>query len=157
MKPILARLGLGLLLLTLVSSSAFAVTREERDKAEAEVRAAETAFAKTMADRDIKAFANYVADDAVFFGRARVTRGKQLTVEAWENLFEGPNAPFSWKPEEVYVLDSGDLAHSSGPVYTPDGKQFGTFNSIWRRDKDGTWKVVFDKGCETCQPQKSQN
>jgi ketosteroid isomerase-like protein len=156
MKPILSRLGLALLLLT-VASSAFAITREERDKREEEVRAAETAFAKTMADRDIKAFETFLADDAVFFGRARVTRGKQLTVEAWEDLYKAPSPPFSWKAQDVYVLDSGDLAHSSGPVYTPDGKQFGTFNSIWRRGQDGTWKVVFDKGCEVCQPQSSQN
>jgi len=156
MRPMFARLGLAVLLLT-VASSAFAITREERDKRETEVRAAETAFAKTMADRDIKAFETFLADDAVFFGRARVTRGKQLTVEAWEDLFSAPNAPFSWKAQDVYVLDAGDLAHSSGPVYTPDGKQFGTFNSIWRREKDGSWKVVFDKGCEVCQPQSSQN
>ena len=152
MKALLARLGLAVLLI-MVATSAFAITREERDKREAEVLAAENAFAKTMADRDIKAFAAFLADDAVFFGRARVTRGKQLTVEAWEDLFAAPSAPFSWKAEEVYVVDSGDLAHSSGPVYTPDGKQFGTFNSIWRRQTDGTWKVVFDKGCEVCQPQ----
>ncbi len=157
MRPMFARLGLAVLLMVVASSAFAGVTREERDKREAEVKAAETAFAKTMADRDVKAFATYVADDAVFFGRARVTRGKQMTVEAWEDLFAAPSAPFSWKAQDVYVLDSGDLAHSSGPVYSPDGKQFGTFNSIWRREKDGTWKVVFDKGCEVCQPAPQQN
>jgi ketosteroid isomerase-like protein len=47
----------------------------------------------------------------------------------------------------VQVLDSGTLAISSGPVKDPAGKAVGTFNSIWRRDKDGQWRVVFDKGC----------
>lgn len=152
MKRMYACLGLAALSLVLAASLAFAVTPLEREKLEAEVLAAETAFAKTMADRDLKAFATFIADDAVFFGRARVTRGKQLTVDAWEDLFKAPSAPFSWKAESAYVLDSGDLAHSSGPVYSPDGKQFATFNSIWRKEKDGTWKVVFDKGCEVCQP-----
>ncbi len=152
MRRIFVRLGFAVLLLMIGASSVFAMSPEEREKLEAEVRAAETAFAKTMADRDIKAFAAFLADDAVFFGRARVTRGKPLTVEAWEDLFAGPNAPFSWKSESAYVLDSGDLAHSSGPVYSADGKQVGTFNSIWRRAKDGTWKVVFDKGCDVCEP-----
>ena len=63
MKRMYARTGLAVLLLTM-ASSAFAITREERDKREKEVWAAETAFAKTMADRDVKAFATYVADDA---------------------------------------------------------------------------------------------
>jgi hypothetical protein len=45
------------------------------------------------------------------------------------------------------VLASGELAWSRGPVYDPTGKQIGTFNSIWRREPDGRWRIVFDKGC----------
>jgi len=116
---------------------------------QAQVRAAETAFAKTMADRDQAAFAGYVADEAVFFGRG-VLRGKGAVVEGWKPLYEGPKAPFSWAPEQVEVLDSGTLALSSGPVYDPDGKRSGTFNSVWRLEKDGKWRVVFDKGCPRC-------
>ena len=116
---------------------------------QAQVRAAETAFAKTMADRDQAAFAGYVADEAVFFGRG-VLRGKAAVVEGWKPLYEGPKAPFSWAPEQVEVLDSGTLALSSGPVYDPEGKRSGTFNSVWRLEKDGKWRVVFDKGCPRC-------
>ena len=65
----------------------------------------------------------------------------------WKPLFDGPAAPFSWTPETVVVLDSGTLAHSSGPVKDREGKVTGNFNSVWRRDKDGQWRVVFDKGC----------
>lgn len=68
-------------------------------------------------------------------------------LEAWAPFFEGPNAPFSWRPEVVEVLDSETLALTSGPVRDPTGKQTGTFNSIWHRDPDGRWRVVFDKGC----------
>jgi hypothetical protein len=39
---------------------------------------------------------------------------------------------------------------SSGPVRDPAGHQIGTFNSIWRLERDGRWRVVFDKGCEVC-------
>ena len=63
-------------------------------------------------------------------------------------------APFSWSSAEVEVLDSGTLAHSSGPVFDPHGKQFATFNSVWRRESDGHWKVVFDKGCPHCDETK---
>ena len=42
------------------------------------------------------------------------------------------------------------LAHSSGPVFNPKGERVATFNSIWRRESDGRWKVVFDKGCDVC-------
>jgi ketosteroid isomerase-like protein len=71
-------------------------------------------------------------------------------VDGWRELFAGPAAPFSWKPEKVEVLASGALAHSSGPVRDAKGRQIGNFNSIWRREPDGTWLVVFDKGCPVC-------
>jgi ketosteroid isomerase-like protein len=123
---------------------------ESPDELAAQVRAAETAFARSMAERDLEAFASHVAEDAVFFGGNGVLRGRVAVVAGWKPLYDGPKAPFSWKPEQVEVLDSGTLAHSSGPVLNPEGKQVGTFNSIWRREADGTWKVVFDKGCQVC-------
>ncbi len=115
-----------------------------------QVRAAETAFAHSMADRDLDAFARHVADDAVFFGD-KPTRGKAAVVASWKSLFEGKDAPFSWESAEVEVLESGTLAISSGPVHDRAGKRVGTFNSIWRRAADGTWKVIFDKGCDACE------
>jgi ketosteroid isomerase-like protein len=116
-----------------------------------QVKAAETAFAGAMAARNLDAFAVHISDEAVFYGRESVTRGKAAVVASWKPLFEGPKAPFSWAPESVEVLDSGTLALSAGPVRNADGKQIGTFNSIWRREADGTWKVVFDKGCPVCE------
>jgi len=123
---------------------------------QAQVFAAETAFAKTMADRDYKTFATFVADDAIFFGQRGALRGKAEVVAGWKSLFDGPKPPFSWGPEVVEVLSSGTLAHSSGPVRSPDGKLFGVFNSIWRLEADGHWRVVFDKGCDICDTTRAQ-
>ncbi len=113
-----------------------------------QVRGTETAFAKTMADRDAAAFASFLSEEAVFFGPKLVSRGKAAVAEQWKRYFASPDAPFSWKPEEVEVLDSGTLAMTSGPVFDPAGKRIGTFNSVWRREGDGTWKIVLDKGCD---------
>lgn len=110
-----------------------------------EVRARETAFAKTMADRDLAAFGLFIADEAVFFG-AQPLRGRTRVVAAWSRFFEGTTAPFSWAPDTVEVLASGTLALTSGPVTDADGKPAGRFNSIWRLEADGVWRVVFDKG-----------
>jgi ketosteroid isomerase-like protein len=115
-----------------------------------QVFAAESSFAATMASRDSIAFATFLAPDAIFFGETSVLRGKSAVVDGWRALFAGPTPPFSWKPETVEVSASGTLAHSSGPVHDAEGRQTGTFNSIWRREPDGTWLVVFDKGCQVC-------
>lgn len=114
-----------------------------------EVRAAELAFAQTMADRDLAAFGEFVAAEAVFLGQTSL-RGREAVVTGWSVLFQGDTAPFSWKPEVVEVLDSGGLALSSGPVLDPQGERVGTFQSIWRLEPDGRWRVVFDKGCPPC-------
>jgi choice-of-anchor B domain-containing protein len=115
-----------------------------------QVREAEAAFAKTMADRDLQAFGKFLAEDAVFFGPKEAFRGKAAVIENWKAFYQGKDAPFSWKPENVELANDGTLAHSSGPVFDPQGKHVATFNSIWRREADGSWKVVFDKGCGVC-------
>lgn len=127
--------------------TAFAATTAELTE---QVREAETAFAAAMEHRDVEAFARHVADEAVFFGEDGELRGKEAIVNEWRAYFSEPDASFSWKPETVAVLDSGALALSSGPVFDRHGKRIGTFNSIWRLESDGHWRVIFDKGCPPC-------
>ena len=115
-----------------------------------QVRRAEAGFAKSMADRDHAAFVTYLAEDALFFGPSGAQRGKAAVAATWKPWFEGPDAPFAWEPAEVEVLDTGGLAMTSGPVHDPAGKRVGTFNSVWRREKDGAWKIVLDRGCPPC-------
>jgi ketosteroid isomerase-like protein len=137
--------------LALIALAPFTAAAEPAELKE-QVAAAERAFAKTMADRDFAAFQKFLADETVFFGGPnQVNRGKQAVAAAWKAFYDGPAAPFSWAPENVEVLDSGTLAHSSGPVLDPKGKVIGQFNSVWRLESPGTWRVVFDKGCEVCQ------
>ena len=114
------------------------------------VRETERAFAQTMADRSFERFASFISDEAVFFGDNRVLRGKAEVAAAWKAFFGDPQAPFSWTPDKVEVLDSGGLAFSSGPVFDPKGQRIGTFNSVWRKEADGRWRIVFDKGCPPC-------
>jgi ketosteroid isomerase-like protein len=115
-----------------------------------QVRQTETAFAKTMADRDHAGFASFLADETIFFGRSGPLRGRQAVADAWKRFYEGKEAPFSWRPEHAVVLDSGQIGFTSGPVFDPAGKRVGTFNSVWRREQDGRWKIVLDNGCPPC-------
>lgn len=111
-----------------------------------QVFATERAFARTMADRDLQAFGSFLADETVFFGSKNVLRGKAQVTEAWAGFFSEPEAPFSWAPDQVEVLPSGTLAFSSGPVRDPSGKLISRFNSVWRLESPGVWRIVFDKG-----------
>ena len=144
---------LSLLLLTLAAcASNPAPPAAPADLAELsrQVAAAETAFAHSMADRDFEAFARHIADDAVFVNGRNPLQGKAAILADWKKYFVEPAAPFSWKPEVVVVLDSSGLAQTKGPVHDPAGKPILEFRSTWRREADGTWKVVFDDGTCLC-------
>ena len=72
--------------------------------------------------------------------------------QEWLRFYHDPQAPFSWEPEQVEVLDSGTLALSSGPVRDPSGKIIASYNSIWRLEAPGHWRIIFDKGCNDACP-----
>lgn len=135
----------------LAAALALPAAAETNAELQEQVRQAEIAFAKSMADRDHAAFVAHLDDEAVFYGRTEL-RGKAAVAAAWKGFYEGPKAPFSWRPERVAVLDSGTLALSTGPVFSPDGRRVGQYNSTWRRGRDGRWKIILDHGCDCGAP-----
>ena len=146
MNPSRLRAGI----VAIVAVTAVAAARGQQTalaRIQEEVRGREAAFAKAMADRNLAAFTSFLSPEAVFVGATQTSRGRQGIADAWKRYFDGPQAPFSWRPETVEVLESGTLALTSGPVFDPQGQQIGTFNSTWRRDADGVWRIIFDKGC----------
>jgi ketosteroid isomerase-like protein len=113
----------------------------------ADVKAAEIAFAKTMADRKLDRFGDFVAEDAVFNG-SKPHIGKAAVLESWKGFFDGPKAPFSWAPDSVAPTADGRYAVSTGLARDPAGKVISRFTSIWRKDADGHWRVVADQGVD---------
>ena len=110
----------------------------------------ERAFAHTMSARDHAAFMTFLSEEAVFLSGSATLRGKQQVAAGWKPLYEQPEAPFSWQPERVEVLDTGTVALSTGPVYDPKGKLIATFTSIWRLEAPGVWRIIFDRGNPVC-------
>ena len=84
-----------------------------------EVRAAEEGFAATMTSRDLTAFGQFIAEDAVFINSGKPLRGKAAIIEHWTKFFAPPQAPFSWRPELVEVAGTGSLGYTEGPVASP--------------------------------------
>lgn len=110
----------------------------------------ERAFAATMAKRDFAGFVDFVADEAVFHGGKVPLIGKEAVAARWKEFFKDAAAPFAWEPDKVVVLASGSLAETSGPVHDAAGKLIGRFNSVWRKEPSGKWKIVFDSGEQVC-------
>ena len=141
-------LCISMLMLMLMVASAARPSNAELKK---QVADTERAFAATMKARDHAAFARFLADEAVFFsGPGSVLRGREAVANGWRKFYDGPQAPFSWEPEEVEVVDSGTLAYSGGPVYDASGRRIGRYNSIWRLEAPGRWRIIFDRGEQPC-------
>ena len=142
-------LNVGAVLALSMPASASDTAKQSLAELTEQVRATEIAFAKTLADRDVKAFTSMIAPDVIWLGD-RPLRGPAAVLASWQPFFEGPKAPFSWAPEIVEVQEGGKLALSTGPVMNPEGKRVGTYTSIWRHEANGEWKIIFDRGCPVC-------
>jgi ketosteroid isomerase-like protein len=114
-----------------------------------QVRAAENAFAATMARRDLAGFAALIAKDAVFINGGQPLRGRGAIVEYWSRHFKAEQAPFTWRPEIVEVAAAGTLGYTEGPV-TAGAQVIAKFYSTWQLQADGNWLVVFDNGYAQC-------
>jgi len=117
-----------------------------------EVRCREIGFSVSAESRDAESFASFIDSDARFVGNS-VTHGPAAIAEAWGAFFADSGPSIKWRPQFVEVLEDGTLALTRGPyrMITKDenGKKtehWGTFNSVWRLQADGDWKVVFDAG-----------
>jgi ketosteroid isomerase-like protein len=148
-----------LLLAFVVLLSGCASSWQQPDQMELQQQVMETerAFARTMATRDYAAFTSFLSKEALFFSGKKPLRGKSQVADAWKGYFEANEAPFSWEPEHVEVLDSGKLALSTGPVFAADGKFIATFTSIWRQEAPGKWRIIFDKGSSVCDKPQTEN
>lgn len=139
-----------LLTVMLLGSVCSGVLAKPPEATQESLKASETAFAKTMADRDFKAFASFVDENAVFINGGNPLRGKPAVLAHWEKFFKEPQAPFAWKPVIGEVSVANGLGYTEGPVTDANGKVVTTFFTTWKVQPDGSWRVVFDNGHDVC-------
>ena len=129
---------------------------------ENEVRCAELAFSRSAERRDRAAFAALVHPDARFTGGSGVLRGREAVTEGWRVFLDESGPGIRWAPDSTEVLESGELALSQGPYEVratdTEGREVlsgGRFMSVWQRQEDGRWLVVFDSGTPATPVEKS--
>ena len=75
-----------------------------------------------------------------------------MSADAVDYLIQQNDKDFTitWKPEKAAVAASGDLGYTYGyyavkPSFA-DTSLYGTYISIWKKQKDGIWKLVLNSG-----------
>jgi ketosteroid isomerase-like protein len=114
----------------------------------------EARFAKATAEGGGKAFALWFADDAVTLsnGQAPVHGREAIAKEA---TWLPKDYQLTWTPTEATLSPTGDMGytwgHYEGHSRDANGNPIvttGRYMTIWRKESDGSWKVVLDASNE---------
>lgn len=112
----------------------------------------EAKFAKDVAAKGGAGFAEWFADDGVALGNGAAPLVGKVAIEK-SATWLAKDYQLTWTPTDGMMGPSGDMGYTWGhyeghskdangnPVTTT-----GRYMTIWRRGKDGTWKVVLDAG-----------
>ncbi|MBN8817261.1 MAG: hypothetical protein J0I80_00920 [Sphingomonas sp.] len=112
------------------------------------VVAAELGFARLAQEKgQWTAFRETADKDAVMFVPDAVN------AQSWLKKRADPPKALAWQPYRVVVSCDGGYALSTGPWTGPNG-QSGTFNTIWRRQSDGSFKWILDFGSDAKTPRQ---
>jgi uncharacterized protein (TIGR02246 family) len=118
------------------------------------IMAADRNFNQAVADRDMTRFLSLVADTATFNGgTAQEIHGRDAVGKAWAPFFRVDGPRLTWKPTKAEVLVGGDVGYTVGAWErrpAPGSGQTkiarGNYMTVWLKQDDGSWKVVFDTG-----------
>src|ERR1700732_3239324 len=122
--------------------------------------AADRAFDAATAERKIDGFSSFLADNAATLRADQpVLRGKAALQQDWKALLENKSTSLRWQPISAEISKSGDLGYTVGSytITRMDEKGdaivgTGKYLTVWRLQKDGSWKVEFDTGVPDTSP-----
>lgn len=152
---VLAAILVGVIVFTTVHTSASADVKASA----AILIQLEADFMKATAERGSQGYMSYCAEDAVELPNgADMFRGKESIAKTM-GFLDDKNNHLTWTPIYADMAASGDLGYTFGTFEfrskDKDGKptvEYGKYASIWKKQKDGSWKVVMDMGNSTPGP-----
>jgi ketosteroid isomerase-like protein len=117
------------------------------------LRQLEAEFMKAAAEHGSQGYLSYYADDAIEVPNgAAIIQGK-VNIAKTMGFLDQKDNHLTWTPVGADISASGDLGYTYGTYEfrskDKDGKpvvDHGKYTSIWKKQKDGSWKVVLDMG-----------
>jgi ketosteroid isomerase-like protein len=119
----------------------------------AKIRALERAMMVAGEEKGSTGYMSFYADEAVELPDGADTLQGKEAISKTMGFLDDKNNRLTWEPVRVDVAASGDLAYSYGNYefrsIGKDGKpavERGKYTTVWKKQKDGHWKVVLDMG-----------
>lgn len=153
MKSILPILVVVLLVATIVIPATHRPV-SAAPKATAEMlKQLEGEFMKAAAEKGSRGYMSYYADAAVEVPNGGPLIQGKMEIAKGMGFLDDKNNRLLWTPVGADISASGDLGYTYGTYEfhseDKDGKpvvDYGKYTSIWKLQKDGSWKVVLDMG-----------
>ena len=119
-----------------------------------EIVKSDAAFAQSVADKNREKFLSFIADVTTFSGGSpNELHGRDAVMNAWDDFFAPDGPTLTWTPIKGEVIGAGDVGYTTGRSLlrqkSADGKvteRRGQYVTVWRKQTDGSWQVVFDTG-----------
>jgi ketosteroid isomerase-like protein len=131
----------------LLSTIAFATERDV-----SVLMQADRDFAKATAAKRLDGWMSFMAPNAVLL-RAEPLVGLDQIKAGMAKDFDSPGFQLTWEPTKAEFVGSGPVGYTVGRYEAKftgdDGKpqtSHGSYMTTWRKQKDGSWKVVADIG-----------
>lgn len=127
------------------------------------LRRLEADFMKTAAEKGSQGYMSYYAEDAVELPNgADMLRGKETIAKTMGFLDQKDNR-LTWTPVYAEMAPSGDFGYTHG-TYEFQSKDkagkvtvsYGKYTTIWKKQKDGSWKVALDMGNDSPKPASNE-
>lgn len=120
----------------------------------AQIMKADADFAQSVAQRNRERFLAFLADVTTFGGGSpEELRGRDAVMKGWGDFFEADGPTLAWTPTHGEVIGAGDVGYTTGTALLRGTRADGTrverrseYLTVWKRQTDGSWKVIFDTG-----------
>ncbi|MGA8867685.1 MAG: DUF4440 domain-containing protein, partial [Candidatus Sulfotelmatobacter sp.] len=116
-------------------------------------------FMKAAAEKGSQGYMSYYADDAVEVPNGAALIQGKTNIAKDMGFLDDKNNSLTWAPVGADIASSGDLGYTYGTFEfrfkDREGKsivEHGKYTSIWKKQKDGSWKVVLDMGNASPEP-----
>ena len=116
-------------------------------------------FMKAAAEKGSQGYMSYYAEDSVELPNGAPLIEGNAEIAKGMGFLDDKNNSLTWTPVGADISASGDLGYTYGNYEfhgkDKDGKpvvQHGKYTSIWKQQKDGSWKVVLDMGNASPEP-----
>jgi ketosteroid isomerase-like protein len=116
-------------------------------------------FMKAAAEKGSQGYMSYYADDSVEVPNGGPLIQGKMEIAKGMGFLDDKSNQLLWTPVGADISASGDLGYTYGTYEfhskNKDGKpavEYGKYTSIWKLQKDGSWKVVLDMGNSSPEP-----